>query len=116
MKTLLISGSSPPPAALRDVVGRGSTVLHERRASDIDTDAATQLSVDRIVFWAPSGETAVRALARGCVRAERRARREAIVFVTPEAEGGSIEGLNPNELFIWPQDQDRLTMAFMTGA
>src|SRR5919201_134061 len=113
METLLISGSVPPPAALRDVVERGSTVLHERNASEIDSDVAARLTVDRIVFWAPHGETAVRALARSCARAERDAGREAIVFVTPEADAAPIEGLNPNELFIWPRDEDRLTMAFM---
>src|SRR5918912_2700236 len=98
MKTLLIRGSNPPPNALRDVIERGSTVLHERNASEIDTNAATQLTVDRIVFWAPQSETAVRALARSCARAERDARKEAIVFVTPEADAAPIEGLTPTEL------------------
>jgi hypothetical protein len=116
VKTLLISGSTPPPSALRDVVERGSTVLHERKAAEIDSDAAARLEVDRVVFWAPRGETAVRALARSCARAERDAHRETIVFVTPETDAAPIEGLTPTELFIWPRDEDRLTMAFMTGA
>lgn len=38
------------------------------------------------------------------------------VFVTPEADAAPIEGLNPAELFVWPRDEDRLMMAFMTGA
>ena len=41
-------------------------------------------------------------------------RREAIVFVTPDDSG--VDGLAPNEFFVWPRDEDRLKMAFMTAA
>jgi hypothetical protein len=116
VKTLLISGTAAPPPELRDVVERGSTVLRERRAAEIDTADAARLDADRLVFWAPQGDAAVRALARSCARAERDAGRETIVFVTPETDAAPIEGLTAAELFIWPRDRDRLTMAFMTGA
>ncbi len=39
-----------------------------------------------------------------------------IVLVTSEGNAAPTEGLTPAELFIWPRDQDRLTMAFATGA
>jgi hypothetical protein len=116
MKTLLISGDAPPPAPLRDVVERGSTAFEERCASDVSPDAATELEVDRIVFWAGAADAAVRSLARDCARAERAQRREAIVFVTPQGTAAQVEGLSPHEVFEWPCDEDRLKMAFMTGA
>lgn len=116
MKTLLICGDAPPPAPLRDVIARGSTSLQQRRADEVSRDAAAPLDADRIVFWAAGGDAAVRALARTYARAERAQRREAIVFVTPEGTAAEVEGLSPLELFEWPRDEDRLKMAFMTGA
>ena len=116
MKTLLISGDAPPPGPLRDVVARGSTALQERRAADVSEDAATGLDVDRIVFWANAGDTAIRALARQCGRAERAQRREAIVFVTPQGTDAQVDGLSPHEVYELPRDEDRLKMAFMTSA
>ena len=116
MKTLLISGDAPPPSPLRDVIARGSTALQERRASDVPAAEAARLDVDRIVFWADAGDAVVRALAMTCARAERARRREAIVFVTPQGTAAGVDGLAPNEVFEWPRDEDRLKMAFMTGA
>lgn len=116
MKTLLISGVGAPPAPLRDVIARGSTALQERRVDEISADAATRLEVDRIVFWAEPGDSAVATLARHCAKAERARRREAIVFVTSLGTEAQIEGLTPDEVFVWPRDEDRLKMAFMTGA
>ena len=51
----------------------------------------------------------------GIAKAEKRAGREAIVFVTTDA-AESVEGLSEGEHFVWPRDEDRLIMAFMTGA
>ena len=47
MKTLLIRGSNPPPAPVRDIIKGGSTeVVEVARAEDVSrTDA------DRIVEW-----------------------------------------------------------------
>ena len=115
MRTLLISGGSAPlPGTLRKVIARGSTSVDERRAADVDP--STSLSeVDRVVFWASSGDVAVRALAARFARAEQAERKEAIVFVA-DADEPQVPGLSETEFFVWPQDEDRLTMAFLTGA
>jgi hypothetical protein len=112
MKTLLISGSEPVPAALRELIAKGSTSLLERRAGE--TSASAGLDADRVVFWAVTGDDDLRELARQLARAEARERREVIVFVSPD--GSAPEGLSDNEIFGWPRDEDRLKMAFMTGA
>jgi hypothetical protein len=115
MKTLLISGGRAPlPAMLRKVIERGSTSVDERRAGDVDP-STTLSEVDRVVFWASSGDTAVHALAARFARAEQAERREAIVFVTDAGEQ-QVPGLSETEFFVWPQDEDRLTLAFLTGA
>jgi hypothetical protein len=112
MKTLLIRGSTPVPPAVREVITRGSTSLEERPAADV---SAEHLNADRIVFWAARGDEDLRTLAARCARAEARMGRQVIVYVTPYADA-SVAGLAPNELFVWPRDEDRLKMAFMTGA
>ena len=116
MNTLLIPGNAAPPAPLRDVIARGSTALHERRIAEVSADEATLDGVDRIVFWAAGDDAAVSALALRYARLERAQRREAIVFVTPQGSTTQVPGLLPNEVFEWPRDEDRLKMAFMTGA
>jgi hypothetical protein len=45
---------------------------------------------------------------------ERAERREAIVFVT--ARSTPTTTLPNTETYVWPQDRDRLVMAFLTGA
>ena len=116
MKTLLIRGNDAPPDPLRDVITRGSTALQERRISEVNADETTLGDVDRIVFWAATDDAAVRALARKYARLERAQRREAIVFVTSQGSNMHVPGLSPHEVFEWPRDEDRLKMAFMTGA
>lgn len=113
MQTLLINGSTAVPEDLREIVERGSTSLVERRASEVAADAA--LDADRVVFWAAKADADLRALAGRCARAEARERREVIVFITPDADP-QVAGLAPHEVYIWPRDEDRLKMAFMTGA
>ena len=115
MRTLLISGDAPPPRPLREVIARGSTALEERRAGEVSSDVAAALEIDRIVFWAAAGDVAIAKLARDCAGVERASRREAIVFVTPQGTEANVEGLSPTEVFVWPRDEDRLKMAFMTG-
>jgi hypothetical protein len=112
MKTLLIHGSTAVPAAVRDVITRGSTSIEERPAADV---SAEHLNADRIVFWAAQGDEDLRTLAARCARAEARTGRQVIVYVTPYADA-SVAGLAENELFVWPRDEDRLKMAFLTGA
>jgi len=116
MKTLLIRGDDAPPGPLRDVIARGSTALQERRINEMTADETTLGEVDRIVFWAAADDAAVSALARKYARLERAQRREAIVFVTPQGSRMHVPGLSPNEFYEWPRDEDRLKMAFMTGA
>jgi hypothetical protein len=114
MKTLLISGGERPlPDALREVIVRGSTSVDERRARDVDA-AEPPGDVDRIVLWSP-GDADTRALAARYAEAEKRTGREALVFITTE-EAQAVAGLSDGELFFWPRDEDRLVMAFMTGA
>jgi hypothetical protein len=115
MKTLIITGATPMPAELREVVARGSTSLAEHRASEFDPGNLA-LDVDRIVFWTGAGDTGVRELAGRYATAESAERREVIVFVTSEPDSaGPLRGLPPNEFFVWPRDEDRLKMAFLTG-
>ena len=39
-----------------------------------------------------------------------------IVFVTPDSAAATIAGLGANEMYVWPRDEDRLEVAFLTGA
>jgi hypothetical protein len=112
MRTLLISGSQPLPTALRELIAKGSTSLQERPANETSTSAG--LGADRVVFWATSGDRDIHELATRLARAEARERREVIVFVTPDGSGP--DDLAANERFCWPRDEDRLKMAFLTGA
>jgi hypothetical protein len=113
VKTLLIRGGDAPlPDAVREVIARGSTSLEERTISEVET-ASSMADADRIVFWS-GGDEATRALAARCASAERSEDRE-VVFVTPDG-AGSLSGLAREQVFEWPRDEDRLMMAFMTGA
>lgn len=114
MKSLLISGGTEIPAALREIVARGSTAIIERRPDDVNAEGSMD-EADRVVFWATSGDSDLQALAKRFAHAEKRERREVVVFITPDPDL-HVAGLSPNEVFVWPRDEDRLTMAFMTGA
>jgi hypothetical protein len=114
VKTLIVRGGDAPlPAPVRDVIVRGSTSVEERSVADVDASASIA-EADRIVFWS-AGDEPTRALAARCASAERRTGAEAIVFVTPDG-AGHVRGLGDEQVFEWPRDQDRLVMAFMTGA
>jgi hypothetical protein len=114
MKTLLIKGGDAPlPEALREVIVRGSTSIEERAPRQVNSSDSLD-EADRLVFWSP-GDRATRELAARCAAVERREGREAIVFVTTN-EADAVPGLSQAELFVWPRDEDRLVMAFMTGA
>ena len=113
MKTVLIHGGDTPlPDHVRDVITRGSTSFEERAASDGDAYASIA-DADRVVFWS-AGDAATRALSTRCASAGPEGR-EAIVFVMPEG-AGRLPGLGDDQVFEWPRDEDRLVMAFMTGA
>jgi hypothetical protein len=115
MKTLVITaGDTPLPPELEQVIRRGSTSVERRRAADVPP-AAAMPDADRIVFWSSTPDQAIRHLASRYGRAEMKSRTETIVWVTT-TPGDTVPEVAPGELFLWPQDQDRLTMAFMTGA
>jgi hypothetical protein len=114
MKTVLISGAQAMPAQLRDLVERGSTSVQTQRPGDLDE--ASVLSADRIVFWSSGADDGLRSAAERLARAEARDRREALVFVTTESNLERPASISDNEFFVWPRDEDRLRMAFLTGA
>jgi hypothetical protein len=114
MKTLLISGGATPlPDTLRTVIARGSTSLEERLAGDIDSSGPLS-DADRVVFWT-TGDPQVRTLAARYARAENVERREVVVYITTAAEE-TVPDLSSDEIYVWPRDEDSLTLAFMTGA
>ncbi|CAN5672470.1 hypothetical protein BH23ACI1_BH23ACI1_12060 [soil metagenome] len=112
MKVLLISGAAPVPDELREVIAMGSTSLVERGVGDAASPEAGD--ADRVVFWAGGGDRDVPELAERYARATDQ-REDTLVFVT-EQGSGVPEGLSPNERYVWPDDLDRLKMAFMTSA
>jgi hypothetical protein len=115
MKTLLISGGeTPPPAPLVDLIARGSTALEQRRSADL-LASESMPDADRIVFWSASDDSGVREVAARYHRAEQITHREAIVFVSG-SRSDAFPTLPNTETYVWPQDQDRLEMAFLTGA
>jgi len=115
MKTLLICGAEPVPPALRDLIDRGSTSVKVEQAADAGTGRPEP--VDRVVFWSSTSDEALQRLVREYARKEEADHRELIVFVTPgRGHAGASAGLSPNEVYEWPRDEDRLRMAFLTGA
>ena len=117
MRILLIRGDVPVPAALRDLIARGSTSLVERRAAEIGADAVNLTDqFDRVVFWSAGEGATVRKIADQFAKAEAKERREMVVFVAADEDGTGPARLSPHERFVWPRDEDRLKMAFLTGA
>ena len=114
MRTLLIAGSNPVPTRLREIIDRGSTSVREQRAAISSVGLSSDF--DRVVFWAASGDEGLQVLAEKYARKEADERREIIVFVTPESAAATIAGLGANEMYLWPRDEDRLEVAFLTGA
>ena len=115
MKTLVISADAEPlPPELEEVIRRGSTAVERMRGNELPAAAALP-RVDRVVFWASGTASPLRPVLDRFVRNERKTGREVILFVSTVPEDAGA-GLSPTEQFVWPQDKDRLTMAFMTGA
>jgi hypothetical protein len=115
MKTLLISGATRIPDPLREIVERGSTILERRRAREVDSAALSKAAADRVVFWQSPGEDEVAKLASAFANRDARDAPMAIVFVTAGAAAPPAS-LAQDQVFVWPRDEDRLKMAFMTGA
>jgi hypothetical protein len=115
MKVLLIRGHSPVPGRLRDVIARGSTSLEERGAAELN-QSSPSLDVDRVVFWNGGGDAAVVTAANSFLGEPPNKRGDKLVFVSSDSAPSGPSGLAANEQFVWPRDEDRLKMAFMTGA
>jgi hypothetical protein len=114
MKTLVIRGAAPLPPALREMIERGSTDLIERSAAEL---AGAALEADRIVFWSGGDEPELRRAAEHYARREREGGGESVMFVTTgDTAASSIGRFAPDEVFVWPRDEDRLTLAFLTSA
>jgi hypothetical protein len=115
MRTVLVVGTDSMPEPLRELVQRGSTSVAERGAAELE--GAPRLDADRIVFWTAGSNPGLVQLAERYARVEAAERREMLVFIGGEPSAVPRPGaLAPNEIFVWPRDQDRLTMAFLTGA
>lgn len=112
MRTVIVRGRTPLPEALRDVIERGSTSVHECRVPG-PTPLATD--VDRVVYYLAGDDADVVASARQAVSVERRDGAEKLVYVMGDG-APAVEGLAPAECFRWPADEDRLKMAFLTSA
>ena len=115
MKTVLISGTgASAPAPLVELLTRGSTSLEQRSAADL-AGQDSLLDADRIVFWSAGNDSTLGEVAARYRRSERAEGREAIVFITA-AGTSSVTALPNTETYVWPQDRERLEMAFLTGA
>ena len=113
MKTILVSSASVP-AELRDILERGSTSLDSLRAGDATAPAILRLAPDRIVFWHLPGDDGLEKLANAIARSDPGEATTSIVFVSA-GQAGTGQWLAPDQVFVWPKDEDRLRMAFMTG-
>jgi hypothetical protein len=112
MRTVIVRGHAPLPAALRDVIERGSTSVQECR---VPGPTPLPRDVDRVVYFLAGPDPDVVASARQAINSERKDHVEKLVYVMGE-DAPDVEGLAPSECFRWPADEDRLKMAFMTSA
>jgi hypothetical protein len=112
MRTVIVRGRAALPEPLRDVIERGSTSVQE---CHVPGPTPSPRDVDRVVFFTNGEDEDVAAAVRQAARAERRDRVEKLVYVTTEG-APTLDGLSPSECYVWPKDEDRLKMAFMTGA
>jgi hypothetical protein len=100
---------------LLELIGRGSTILETRRASEIDATAARRASLDRIVFWGPPADPSVPEMAGEYAQSRGVEGQSSLMCVTPE-NGVVPDDLPAESIFVWPRDLDRLRMAVLTGA
>ena len=117
MHTLLVKGRDDVPPELREIVRRGSETVDEIRAADLSTHVSREsFGVDRIVFWAGASGHDIRSLALAYATAAGVERPQRVVFVTAAPSETPLDGMSREEIFVWPRDEDKLKMAFMTGA
>jgi hypothetical protein len=113
MRTLLIAGADPVPPKLREIIDRGSTSVREQRGADA---GAITGDFDRVVFWSVGDDPPLASLVRQYAAKEKAERREIVLYVAPDGAESAAPGLALNEIYSWPRDEDRLEMAFLTGA
>ena len=113
MTTVVICGDTPLPEELRVLIERGSTAVVIRGAAEL-ADAPV-VEGDRVVFWSGGDEPALSRLAGRYAQRERTDRRERLLFVSAEGAPAPAD-VRPDEVFVWPRDDDRLKMAFLTSA
>jgi hypothetical protein len=113
VKTLVILGDAPLPDALRDVIERGSTSIVERRAAEL-AGRRPPGDIDRVVLWASAGDHEVARLARDYSRGASPEEKDSLIVIAPESST-PLAGVSHSEVFVWPRDEDRLKVAFMTG-
>lgn len=111
MRTVIVHGKAVLPEPLREMIEHGSTSLQECR---VPGPTPMPRDVDRVVYFADGDDPDVSAAARQAARAERRDGSEKLVYVVTEGSQ-PVEGIESTELYVWPRDEDRLKMAFMTG-
>ena len=115
MRTVLVTGHRDLPDALRELVERGSTSLEERDPAELASESSLD-HIDRIVFWTAASDPRLLDLVERFARAEAAERRQVVVFVAGDDSAVPQSTLlAPNEVFVWPRDEDRLTLAFLTG-
>lgn len=73
------------------------------------------IEADRLVFWSAAPDPDLDAVARRYAAQGRADGGETVMFVSGEAVAAGLP-FAPDELFVWPGDEDRLKMAFLTGA
>ena len=112
MKTLVVVGSRPMPDDVREVVERGSTSVIERRSAELRGEPVPT-DVDRVVLWADPSDHGVIDLARTYSRGASPEGKDTLVVIAPDAT--ALPGVPAAEIFLWPRDEDRLKLAFMTG-
>jgi hypothetical protein len=113
MKTLVIVGRTQLPGRLRDLLERGSTSVVEKRASDVSA-SEPPADADRVVLWAAPGDDTVAKLAGTYSRGASPERKDTLIIICPES-AGAVSGVQASEVFVWPRDEDRLKLAFLTG-
>ena len=106
MKTILVS-SARVPDDLHDILKRGSTTLDSLPVRDADPGKISRLSPDRVVFWHETGDRDVEILADAMARRDPGEAATAIVFIS-SGTAGIGQWLAPDQVFIWPKDEDRL--------
>ena len=112
VRTVIVRGTAALPEALRDLIERGSTSVHECR---VPGPTPLPRDVDRVVYYLAGPDPDVIASARLAVSSERTDGDEKLVYVMA-GDAPDLDGLSPAECFRWPGDEDRLKMAFLTTA